>query len=585
MKRSGRKPRLPRRALLAEHQQLQEQLARLESDNITLRQQRQQWQETTRQHEEQLRSLQETLQQTQEALQEKQAPRAAWDEELVGLRRLVHKQQAQLALLLETEPQAQEMVRLQEEHRVATQQHQTLQQRAARLEEERQKLAEEDAQLRTAMQAQQQARTTAESLVARLQQEATAAQQELTSLRQQTEALQHTVSQSQAQNRELQAHYTKALQNLQAVQEQLQHSTAQAEALQKHFDMQGAQQGQETTRPQPLYEQSAPELFAVQRQREALRTQVTQLERDIASLRAERDQWQEAMQQRATRLAALEEELSKMRLAPNPGLAGLQELRAAQEREVTQLREAAVQARQLQQDLLQQVQMARTDTQAWQTRSADLTRTLAQVQEQLQHLDTQKAQSAQEITRLQTLHEQTIRQLKTLQAEIAKREEDMRRLETAQDASQETEFKHLRQAVMQTREALLAMQQQVQEARTESQQWQARHAEAGRSLTELQEQRTPMIQELGRLQALYEQATQRLAEVTQQQEHIRAQAQETRLESQQWHERYVATEDFLTAIQDRLQQTVGKTTMAAQRLKTLQEDLVQLRQALAAPDK
>jgi flagellar biosynthesis chaperone FliJ len=129
------------------------------------------------------------------------------------------------------------------------------------------------------------------------------------------------------------------------------------------------------------------------------------------------------------------------------------------------------------------------------------------------------------------------------------------------------------------------MQQQVQEARTESQQWQARHAEAGRSLTELQEQRTTMIQELGRLQALYEQATQRLTEVTQQQEHIRAQAQETRLESQQWHERYVATEDFLTVIQDRLQQTVGKTTMAAQRLKTLQEDLVQLRQALAAPDK
>jgi hypothetical protein len=90
-----------------------------------------------------------------------------------------------------------------------------------------------------------------------------------------------------------------------------------------------------------------------------------------------------------------------------------------------------------------------------------------------------------------------------------------------------------------------------------------------------------MGQELGRLQALYEQTAQRLAETTQQHEYVRAQAQEAQLESQQWRERYVATQDLLAVLQNRLQQTATQTTTATQRLKTLQEQMVQLHNALA----
>jgi chromosome segregation ATPase len=208
-------------------------------------------------------------------------------------------------------------------------------------------------------------------------------------------------------------------------------------------------------------------------------------------------------------------------------------MRPPQGGDVAQLREEVTRARQVQQDLQQQGQAARTESQQWQARHAEVRLLLTQTQEHVQNLEAQLAQSKQEIAHLHAVHEQAAQHLQTLQTQMAQREEELRRLEAAQDTSQDTEFTRLRQAIVQTREALLAMQQQAQEARTDSQQWQARHADVMRNLTALQEQRTTMGQELGRLQALYEQAAQRLAETTQQQEYVRAQAREAQLESQQ----------------------------------------------------
>ena len=71
--------------------------------------QRDQWRATAREHEEQAQAIHEELRTTRLAFQEQQAVCAPWAEELVGLRQLVSKQHAQLALFSDTDQQVREV--------------------------------------------------------------------------------------------------------------------------------------------------------------------------------------------------------------------------------------------------------------------------------------------------------------------------------------------------------------------------------------------------------------------------------------------------------------------------------------------
>ena len=97
-------------------------------------------------------AVREELGTTRLAFQEQQAVCAPWAEEPVGLRQLVSKQHAQLALFIDTDQQVREAVRLQAEHQQAVQQHATLQQQTTQLTAERTALLDEQAQLRQQLQ-------------------------------------------------------------------------------------------------------------------------------------------------------------------------------------------------------------------------------------------------------------------------------------------------------------------------------------------------------------------------------------------------------------------------------------------------
>jgi chromosome segregation ATPase len=138
--------------LLQSNQTLQQRVQQQMQEHAAVQTQRDQWQATAREHEEQAQAVHEELRTTRLAFQEQQAVCAPWAEELVGLRQLVSKQHAQLALFIDTDQQVREVVRLQAEHQQAVQQHATLQQQTTQLTAERTALLEEQAQLRQQLQ-------------------------------------------------------------------------------------------------------------------------------------------------------------------------------------------------------------------------------------------------------------------------------------------------------------------------------------------------------------------------------------------------------------------------------------------------
>ena len=101
--------------LLQSNQTLQQRVQQEMQEHAAVQTQRDQWQATAREHEEQAQAIHEELRTTRLAFQEQQAVCAPWAEELVGLRQLVSKQHAQLALFSDADQQVREIVRLQAE--------------------------------------------------------------------------------------------------------------------------------------------------------------------------------------------------------------------------------------------------------------------------------------------------------------------------------------------------------------------------------------------------------------------------------------------------------------------------------------
>src|SRR5712691_830366 len=264
---------------------------------------------------------------------------------------------------------------------------------------------------------------------------------------------------------------------------------------------------------------------------------------------------------------------------------------------LAQSQQELTQAQHTQQELWQQRQSAQAETQQWQERHTATVQSLAETRAQLQqaaaagealeqHLRSQIAQSTQESTAWRLLYEQAQHQQTTLQAQLTERDETVRQFEAAQGQ----EFAQLRQAMGQAQEALHAVQQQVQAGQTETQQWQAHHAEATQALAALQEQRTAMAADVARGQTLAEQATQRATAAEQHNVHLQTQLQTALLEHQQTQVRSTEEREFLHKqldmrqadlerlrhSADNAQQTLAETRTA---LENVQEQVQQARHA------
>jgi len=296
--------------------------------------------------------------------------------------------------------------------------------------------------------------------------------------------------------------------------------------------------------------------------------------------------------------------LAQVRTAQQASLASVQELRTMQQGALAQSQQELTQAQHTQQELWQQRQSAQAETQQWQERHTATVQSLAETRAQLQqaaaagealqqHLRSQIAQSTQESTAWRLLYEQAQHQQTTLQAQLTERDETVRQFEAAQAAVQGQEFGQLRQAMGQAQEALHAVQQQVQAGQTETQQWQAHHAEATQALAALQEQRTAMAADVARGQTLAEQATQRATAAEQHNVHLQTQLQTALLEHQQTQVRSTEEREFLHKqldmrqadlerlrhSADNAQQTLAETRTA---LENVQEQVQQARHAETA---